>query len=212
MMYNKEWAFLHIPKTSGSNFKKHLKENMHVGHPKLQDPRYMFIHEPISFWVDNGTIPEGYQWITIVRNPYSRLVSWYYFLKRQTIDPVTGGHAFGKRQSFEFQNSYYTFENFIKSNVLSVSKGGAMWENFERAGGLWRRGWTQSRFIEGDHKVRIFHIEDLSELEDFVGFKFAHTRHNTSFSGPWEDHYTKETRDIVYERYREDFENFGYDR
>ena len=73
-------------------------------------------------------------------------------------------------------------------------------------------GWTQSRFLEGDHRIKIFHIEDLSELEDYVGFKFAHIRQNYSFHDPWEEHYTKETRDIVYERYREDFENFGYDR
>ena len=95
---------------------------------------------------------------------------------------------------------------------MSVSKGGVMWKNFEQAGGLWRREWTQSRFIEGDHNVKIFHIEDLSELEDFAGFKFKHTRHNTSFSGPWEDHYTQELRNMVYERYEEDFKKFGYDK
>ncbi len=213
MMYTKEWAFIHIPKTSGMNFKKHLKENRHhaVGYPKLPSPRFMYIHQPISYWVENGTVPQQYQWITIVRNPYSRLVSWYYFLKQTTIDPVSGKHIADPR-STDLISNFETFDEFVNENVLGLVTGGVRWEEFKKGGGLWRMWWTQSKFLEGDHKVKIFHIEDLSELEDFVGFKFAHTRHNNSFHNPWQDYYTEETKDVVYERYREDFENFGYDR
>ena len=207
MIYTDRWAFQHIPKTSGSNFKIHLKEKCAVSHPTLPDSRDVWIHQPISYWVDSGIIPEGYQWITIVRNPYSRLVSFYHYLKQRNgdshdIDP----------QSFTFQCIFHPFEEFIKKDIIDYD-GGEWWTRFIKDGGLWRNWWTQSKFLEGDHKVRIFHIENLEELEDFVHVKFAHTRYNTSSHyANIEDHYTKETRDIVYERYREDFENFGYRR
>ena len=192
MMFTDKWAFCHIPKTGGMNFKTRLKEKGEMSFPDNKYPYTMFLHQPISYWIEIGTIPEGYQWITIVRNPYSRLVSWYYFLKQR-----------GKIPSFE---------QFVKTRFLLTHKGGGHWNEFIENGGTWRMHWEQYRWIKGEQNCKVFHMENLKELEDYTGYKFMDTQHNSTRHGPWEDHYTKETRDIVYERYREAFENFGYRR
>ena len=218
MIYTDRWAFCHIPKTSGSNFKKSswdkcMPSRLQIEHIKYPDTYYLYEHQPISYWVKSGIIPEEYQWITIVRNPYSWLVSWYYSLSQTTIDSGTGKPLVNEDpQSAVYHAKHHTFSEFINKDILGAFGGRIRWAKFKEEGGLWKPGWTQSKFLEGDHNIKIFHIEDLSELEDFAGFKFAHIRHNESFHDPWEEQYTKETRDIVYERYREDFENFGYDR
>jgi len=81
MIYTDKWAFIHIPKTSGTN----LKYNCRMQLKNIQEPyRYALDlnfkigtqHYPLYMWESEINTNK---FITIVRNPYSRAVSqWLY--------------------------------------------------------------------------------------------------------------------------------------
>ena len=80
----------------------------------------------------------------------------------------------------------------------------------KKNGGEWNMDWTQTQHI-GNNNCTTFRLEDqLPEMEDFVGFKFADTRYNSTEHNPWESYYTDDLKRIVYERYSEDFARLGY--
>ena len=76
MIYTDDWAFIHIPKTSGSNFKKRVNgQTPDIEGKWIPD----LMHNPVSFWETTEYVHD--QYITIVRNPYSRMVSIYEHIK-----------------------------------------------------------------------------------------------------------------------------------
>ena len=85
------------------------------------------------------------------------------------------------------------------------------WPQFVSEGGIWKPYDSQCYWVFEFNKVMSFRMEDqLEELEYYVGFSFTDTRHNSTIHDSWEIYYTDEMRKIVYERYKEDFERFGY--
>ena len=76
LIYTDDWAFIHIPKTGGSNFKSRVDGKT----PEIEgDWVRIECHNPVSFWETTEYVHD--QYITIVRNPYSRMVSIYEHIK-----------------------------------------------------------------------------------------------------------------------------------
>ncbi len=82
MIWTEQWAFMHNARCSGHNFKHRVSQQLKVHHPVYEQEhnkkytRDQWIHQTIGYW--KKTTIDHDNWITLVRNPYSRLVSWYY--------------------------------------------------------------------------------------------------------------------------------------
>jgi hypothetical protein len=189
MVKTEDWAFIHIHKTSGVNFMKRACEQDYIINCHKSLPKY-FNHQPLWWWEDNGYL-NGQKIVTIVRNPYSRYVSLYNHIRENSP-----------------QGEIKPFDEFVLSNQLLEI-------NRHFVGVSWRIEWQMKDFIKSNFSrdVIVFRYEDqLSSLEQYVGFKFLDTRYNSRNYPHWESFYTEELRDIIYSRYREDFNRFGYDK
>ena len=152
-------VFIHIPKTAGTSVKRYFKLNSKLG-------------KHGCIWQYNN-----YKKFTIVRNPYDRIVSWYFFIKK--LNNLTNT----------------TFREYAKTNVLKSAE-------------ILK---PQHEWI--DDTVKTLSFENLEkELSDFFNKKIKLKTINKSKHKHYLDYYNQETLDIVYERYKEDFEKFNYKR
>ena len=107
MIYTDKWAFMHNARCGGHNFKHRVSQQINVNHPIYDtDEKYtrdQWIHQTIDYWKNEHGI-DNITWITMVRNPYSRLVSWYF-------------RRFHKQ---------WTFPQYIK-NITSTKTDHIMW-------------------------------------------------------------------------------------
>ena len=101
MIYTDNWAFLHIPKNAGINFRNRVPKELVRGenyipmqfiadnlqnsiisepHPLGTFPSYgRWWHNPISYQLKHIPQLNKLPWITIIRHPADRLVSWFHF-------------------------------------------------------------------------------------------------------------------------------------
>lgn len=129
---------------------------------------------------------------SIVRNPYDRLVSEYYFREKSV-------------------KLHKNFEDFAK-NVLKLNR---FTRNWLYDGHLE----TQSSYLINEENNfnsidKIFKFEKLNECAAFLtgvtGDKNMPHLRKTSNRKPYEEYYTQELKEIVYNFYKEDFINFNY--
>ncbi len=152
----------------------------------------------------------GYRFITMVRNPYTRLLSCYRdkilgnSLQKHEVLRALGksGHPIETVVSFsEFvqvvseqadidMNSHWRLQN---SQILHDVLDYAFIGRFEDYG---------RDFVESFRAIGITG-EDIPELRHL-------NRTKTGVSEQCEEFYTTELQEAVYRRYRPDFENFGY--
>lgn len=185
--------FLHIPKCAGVSVNKRLYGSLGAGHKSLNK---VFIGlGPIEF----GNIFK----FTIVRNPWDRLVSAYFFLHN-------GG--FGDRDSQFYHEHLAEFENF-EEFVLN-------WVNPENIK-LWNHFRLQSDFLSiSKNEVDLDYLcffesipKDFQAIYDakhWTRFKNLE-RINDSSHDDYRLYYTEKTKKIVEQVYCEDIELFGYD-
>jgi hypothetical protein len=153
---------------------------------------------------------ENYKFITFVRNPYTRLLSCYR-------DKILKGRRQKQRileslgYSQDDMDRPISFEDFVK--VVASQPDIDMDPH-------WR---VQTSHVLYDLLDYAFvgrfeqYQEDYTRLFEFLGIpvdKIPVVRHlNRTKDGDQEcadNHYTKELQDLVYERYKADFMNFGY--
>ena len=134
----------------------------------------------------------NYYKFTIVRNPYSRIVSDYHFVINYYKD---------------LQN--YTFEQFLEKLTLP---------QFERIN--YFDGHLEPQYtylIDDDNSIKdmqIFNYENLNEcfiyLKNLTGVaEIPHLR-KTTYSKPYQEYFTSFTQEKVYNFYKEDFLRFNY--
>jgi hypothetical protein len=209
MIYTDDWAFLHIPKNAGVNFKRRVPKELVRGTnylPKnIKSKDCYYWHQPISYQLKNIPQLDNLPWITIVRHPADRLLSWFNFIK--------------KRRTEQNKTPWnITFESFIKDNGIKYYFNEFIddkhpWSIFVAEKCFWKPYDLQCKWIyELDNiDVKCFRKEDeFEKMEDYVGFKFSDTQYNSTIHDSWETYYTDEMREIVYERYKEDYERLGY--
>ena len=171
--------FIHIPKNAGTTVGKMLGRNgipFVVGMPDQQHTRHWFGRD------FQDLLPR----FAIVRNPLTRMVSWYEWIRRLP------------------NYSSMSFDQFV---IGRVERGRA------RMAWTLQTEWThceqrQQRVVETI--LRYEHLErDLRLLFPSMGPKFLHL--NSGSIVDYSAYYTPTTRKIVREAFYEDFMNFGYD-
>ena len=185
MIYTKDFAFIHIPKTSGMSIKKSIELN-------CPDAKYMpedmfsneingvdwrqVMHYPYSYW---ESLVEGKWVFSVVRNPFVRAVSFYVFLKNM--------------YAFKDKLVDLTFEDlYSKKNSIPTT--------------------TQTKFLSGKNSAvsNVFKYEDgYSKLEDKLGFKIDQKEMvNPKYN--YLDYYDERREKLILNIFEEDFENFSY--
>jgi len=227
------WMFIHIPKTGGTSIHKSLRhEGYKLHQPKisidaLQRNLYSGLkqippHSKISELKLCGLKAKQYNFFAQVRNPYTRLVSLYYFVQQQDKGRIEG-HV--KESNLKAPIEFYTQRHKLLNNMTFTqfvervtdrdwqSKFDDEWL-IEYTSQL-RYGWhRQHEWLDGAN-VEVFKLEHTDKIVKFiedqkVPFTYQH-RKNQKISN-YMDHYSPGTRDLVYYYFREDFERYEYSR
>jgi len=186
-MISKEYKtiFIHIPKTAGTSISRFFQEKQIS--ICIQPELHASIHDIKS---DFPQAYKNYRKFTVVRNPYDRMVSWYFFLKESAV--LAG---FDLETVFPF--------NFIKwiENPLNAD--------------FTNRKLLDPQYTFIDETVTILKYENLNkELSKFFKEEINLPLHNKSnFKKEYFlNYYNKYALGIVYERYKEDLEKFNYNK
>lgn len=183
--------FVHIPKCGGVAINNAIYgRRLGGGHTTLEE--YTNIFEPSCLL--------NYFKFTIVRNPWDRLVSAYFFLKK-------GG--FAEQDRIWFNNELAQFSNFD-----GFVKG---WLNRKN---IWKWHHFRPQYHYMLDKREKVHLEFVAFLENFRD-DFSHIansvrtqrvlmRSNASKHLPYTSYYSDETRSVVAEVYAEDIRMLEY--
>ena len=204
--YTYNTIFIHIPKCAGTTIEKILgtctNREYYSNRIKLdsrlnktpQHFTYLELkHELQVNWSD-------YYTFSVVRNPYSRFVSAYNFRRSLFLRTKKPEH------------DPKTFSKFILNlNIKTSNRVLAFDGHLE----------TQSSFLKNEANIiepsiKIFNFENLEPcwtmLQEKTGVKYnvGLWSRKSIDSTPYQDFYTPETKNIIYNFYKEDFDNFGY--
>lgn len=182
--------FVHIPKCVGVSVSRALFGNLAGGHTTLEE--YLDIFEPRCI-ID-------YFKFTVVRNPWDRVVSAYFFLKH-------GGLGESDRSLFEKElGGFRDFGDFVK--------------NWINRSNIWK--WYHFRpqhhyMLDKRQKVHLDFVaftenidSDFATIAHRMGLGRALPKSNRSDHSRYQDYYSDETADIVARTYAEDIEMLGY--
>jgi len=188
-----KFIFIHIPKTSGNSlslFLKHLVDNMVIQRNSrmglnqgidiiCEKNKRDIKHNKIAYYKNTyGERINNYFKFTIVRNPYDRMLSYYFWIKGKN------NQEFNKNE----------FINFIKINSC-----------------------FQHEYIDNTFHIIHFEnlIDELKELEcfkDIVNFNNYPTLNASNNSKKnYNEILDKELKDLIFNKYKKDFELFGYE-
>lgn len=178
-------TFIHIPKCGGTSVKRAMQLDL-INHPLLSD----MLH---------AGLPRETIIVSIVRNPFDRLVSAYEHTKK------------GNRLNCAFKSlvldNYSDFESFVLE-WLTV-------ENSQK----WIHFLPQSEFLEtGEAEIpkHIFKLETIdshwAEIQNIFHINTPLPKENTSFKKSIAEYYKNpQVVERVIAVYSADFENFGYE-
>ena len=179
----KKWAFIHIPKTGGTSVTEilcNIPETITVNsHGTLNDLRGI----------------EDYFIFSFVRNPYTRLSSWYEHKKRDGIHQPFDSfiHSIDSLDYLFFSQEYYLYHG--KTDKKQISFVGK-YENFEN---------DLKKILD---KLEIKY-DNIPHLNSNLYYK-KHPNLNTDKL--YKKYYTQQwMKDWVKEKYKNDFKLFGYD-
>ena len=167
--------FIHIPKNAGTSIKEYFG-NKSV---KIQPNKHADIHEIKTKFKNSYN---NYRKFTVIRNPYDKMISWYFYLKKNL------GENY---DIIEFNDWIINPLKFWHvDDPISFLK-------------------NQHEWI--DDTVTILKYENLQEdINTFFGKKIKLPIINKSKHKNFLNYYNKKSLDIVYNKYKEDFKKFNY--
>lgn len=195
--------FLHIPKTGGTKIcnniiricqeeeEKEEEEFIKIYHPKDD---VEFSHATVD--VIKSLMPKEYDEafkFTIVRNPYDKILSEFFYRKEYNYQK-----GFNKPK-----NKFNEFVNYLYKNFDTIMQ----MPHIEK-----------SHFIEQhkftDANVTVFKFEKFNQIINFLNNKFNFKISNEKINHTDHEHfsmyYDPDSRNKIYELYKEDFLTFGY--
>lgn len=193
MIYTDTWAFIHIPKTSGMNFKLNaistFKDKI-IKPYEDNDIGYLYMHNPYRYW----EFALQNKWtFSFVRNPFSRAVSLWKF----------------RNEVFKSSKKQYENVDFYDYYTNETFKRGL--ENLN-----WTSRTTQFDFLTNNKNelaVDFFKMEtEISLVEKKLNFVFSHTQYNKMKEYDYREIYSNQKcKKLIQELFEIDFKTFGYD-
>ena len=167
--------FIHIPKNAGTS----IEEYFGNGSVRIQPSKHADIHEIKARFKNYYN---NYRKFTIIRNPYDKMVSWYFYLKRNLGEDYN---------IIEFNDWIKDPSKFWHANdPISFLKPQCDWI---------------------DSTVEIIKFENLKDdLNNFFNKKINLPITNKSNHSHYLDYYNSDSLNIIYNRYKKDFNKFNY--
>lgn len=188
-----KFIFLHIPKTGGRSI-----ENIFLSKKILHDESlYPIIsnpHHSLSEYTEMVNI-NNYFKFTFIRNPFDRILSEYFYIKKRN----------GCLWTMEmFNKKCPTFKKFITNGGLECC-----WK--------WHANNQYEMVYNQDHKLNFIgryenFQNDFNTICDKIGIPRQQLPHiNKSEHKHYTEYYDDETKQIVAEKFAKDIEFFGYE-
>ena len=188
------YIFYHVPKNAGTSIKSVLKSEF--------EGEQMGVHTSVrksKRLLDDRF--NTYFKFAVVRNPYERIVSWYLHLLREAKHGIKKDNII-KPKSFEYfvlkQRQIYKHKDLKEIGIFQ----------------------TQLDFLSVDGELgvdEVIRFENLNdEFEDlcldlFRGApKLPHLKKWGDKN--WQKYYDESLKNYIYDQFREDFQNFGYNK
>lgn len=205
MIYSKKHKtiFVHNQKTGGSSIEKYFFEN--VPDAKNILPRHTYATQGMAKLGDEW---DGNYVFGFVRNPWSRLVSWYSMIAER---PDEGK----KNLLFTYVRENATsFEEFLRNCTETIAD--------DIKGDRYEKSFFKNQldyFTDANGKVvanfigRFEHLnDDFQQVIQATGLpQFSLELTNTTSKKDYRTFYTEETRKLVADRFAQDIEYFGYE-
>jgi hypothetical protein len=188
---DKRAIFVHVPKCAGISVNRSLFGNLAGGHTTLE--QYLTVFEPKHIL--------NYFKFTIVRNPWDRVVSAYFFLQQ-------GGFNKWDKQFYDDELAKYdSFDAFV-SEWLTVPENLTKHHHFR----------MQSDYIlDKYNKVTldfIGYLENIDQDFDYIskkiGVRTPLPKSNASSRSSYTHYYNETTKEIIAQTYKTDIELLGY--
>lgn len=185
--------FVHIPKNAGNSIrpicrKRGIKVITH--NIRRRNKRLLAAHRG----------KKKIHAFCISRNPYDRLVSAYYYLKEKST------HKNDLADKEKFITQYQNFDDFIKNGLKNASK--------EQLHFLPQVFWILNE--KGNPEVEtVLRLENLqNDFDEFCKMmnlgQYNLKTTNASNRKAWKQYFNSETKQIVQDIYRDDFDFFDY--
>lgn len=186
-----------IPKAASTSIRTLLYEHFFKKKPN-DDIHYLYRVKNINSF--NFQNKNCYFSFSIVRNPFERIVSAYK-------DKFQKGQWSAKTYLFGIMDYGLNFDSFVKWICLIPER------------------FAEDHFVsqyailyDKKGKCRVEHIGKFEELNTFWKNVVQKHRnlpdlphHNSTKKSDWRDFYTPKTAKMIYNRYKKDFETFGYE-
>lgn len=186
-----KFIFVHIPKTAGNGIIKSLFDKKAMGH-----------YSVIKYKKYNKNKFKKYYKFTIVRNPWDRLVSAFFYLKQ-------GGMSQADR---EFSNRYIQKHDNFEEFILSLED-----EEYKNIILSWIHFIPQYNFVYHKGKCLVDYIGKFENLEKSykviskkLNINKKLKKHNASKHKAYYKYYNKKMIDIVYKLYKKDIKLLNY--
>ena len=194
--------FVHIPKTAGTSIEKILgiggiNKKVLRTHEKILINKIQYAPQHFTATILKNNIWCKDHWndyfkFSIVRNPYTRVLSEYFWTKGKT------------KQHLAFDHK--SFDNFLSRFYSSLNRDHKL---------------SQTTYLYEGQKLlvnKVFHFERLKATYRFLRKKckvkvklLPHTQ-KSSNKIDYLNALTSEQKDFIFELYKDDFKNFKYNR
>lgn len=192
----RRFIFIHIPKTGGTNIEWKLnlgsekngfiiKDNIAYQHSNYKYYKQLF----------GENIFNEYLKFSVVRNPYTRIISDYFYIPVDNI-------AFQGGKSFD--EYLFIVKNIVEQNRFTDN---LYFDHFK----------PQHTFIcDNSNKImvdKLFYFEKFNEIEDFLLKNYGVTDKSVILKGNYKKNQiilTEKQKEIIYDIYKKDFDIFDY--
>jgi len=190
--------FIHIPKNAGTSIETFfLNSNFNI-----QPEKHTTIHEIKRKFPE---IYNSYRKFTIIRNPYDRIISWYFYLK-ENAENLMGSDIPTLMSEPSLSSSAIKPITMIDVEFIEwIKKPFKFWPQppFSH--------YLDPQHIWLDKTVMILKYENLKkELNEFFEKEINLPITNKTKHDHYSNYYNRESLDIINDRYKEDFEKYNY--